>query len=146
LIEDDLDEITKEWSLDLLVSAKPVEMSDVDSLETATNIPGPSKTKKTEEVHDLDNAFFKTASISPEQGGDDEEINGVEVEQKKGKCYTSKLLTLIVSQVSSLQRLQVLHFSHKVASVACCSQVSHVAHKCRRCQRKHVAMMPMLCL
>ena len=39
-------------------------------------------------------------------------------------CYTSKLLTLIVSQVSSLQRLQVSHFAHKVASVMCCSQVS----------------------
>jgi hypothetical protein len=33
-------------------------------------------------------------------------------------CYTSKLLTLIVSQVSSLQ----------------VSQVSHFAHKCRKCQ------------
>ena len=33
-------------------------------------------------------------------------------------CYTSKLLTLIVSQVSSLQR----------------SQVSHFSHKCRKCQ------------
>ena len=39
-------------------------------------------------------------------------------------CYTSKLLTLIVSQVSSLQVLQVSHFSHKVASVVCCSRVS----------------------
>jgi hypothetical protein len=43
-------------------------------------------------------------------------------------CYTSKLLTLIVSQVSSLQLLQVSHFvAHKVASVACCSQVSQVS-------------------
>ena len=44
-------------------------------------------------------------------------------------CYTSKILTLIVSQVSSLQRSQVSHFVHKVASVACCSQVSQVSGK-----------------
>jgi hypothetical protein len=44
-------------------------------------------------------------------------------------CYTSKLLTLIVSQVSSLQRSQVSHFAHKVASVACCSQVSQTSNK-----------------
>ena len=44
-------------------------------------------------------------------------------------CYTSRILTLIVSQVSSLQRSQVSHFSHKVTSVACCSQVSQVSKK-----------------
>jgi hypothetical protein len=48
LMEDDLEEITKEWSVDLLVPANPVKISDVDSLEEAHNIPGPSKTKKTE--------------------------------------------------------------------------------------------------
>ena len=32
LTEDDLEEITKEWSVDLLIPANPVEMSDVDSL------------------------------------------------------------------------------------------------------------------
>jgi hypothetical protein len=46
--------------------------------------PGPSKTKKTEEVHDLDSASMKTASISPEQGGDDAELNDTEVEQQQG--------------------------------------------------------------
>jgi hypothetical protein len=34
LTKDDLEEITKEWSVDLLVPADPMEMSDVDSLET----------------------------------------------------------------------------------------------------------------
>jgi hypothetical protein len=31
LMEDDLEEITKEWSVDLLVPVDPAEMSDVDS-------------------------------------------------------------------------------------------------------------------
>jgi hypothetical protein len=75
-----LEEITKEWSMNLLVSADPAEMSDVDSLETASDTVRPSKTKKTEEVHDLDNASMKTVPISTEQGGD-----GTEVEQKKGE-------------------------------------------------------------
>jgi hypothetical protein len=85
LMEDDLEEITKEWSVDLLVPADPVEMSDVDSPETTQDTPGPSKIKKTEEVHDLDSASVKTASISAEQGGDGREIDGTEVEQKKGE-------------------------------------------------------------
>jgi hypothetical protein len=44
--------------------------------------PRPSRRKKTEEVQDLSNALEKTASVSPDQGGDDEveEINGKEDE------------------------------------------------------------------
>jgi hypothetical protein len=60
-------------------------MSDIDSLETVHDTPRPSKIKKTEEVHDLDSASMKTASISADQGGDGGEIDGTEVEQKKGK-------------------------------------------------------------
>jgi hypothetical protein len=33
LIEEDLEEITKEWSMDLLIPANPTELSDVDSPE-----------------------------------------------------------------------------------------------------------------
>jgi hypothetical protein len=33
LTEEDLEQITKEWSVDLLVAADPAEMSDVDSPE-----------------------------------------------------------------------------------------------------------------
>jgi hypothetical protein len=80
LTEDDLEEITKEWLADLLVTANPVEMSDVDSPETTTDTPGPSKTKKNEEAQDVHNTSMKIASISPEKGGDDEEIDGAEVE------------------------------------------------------------------
>jgi len=80
-----LEEITKEWSTNLLVTADPKKMFDVDSPETAPDTPGPSNIKKTEEVHDLDNASMKTTSISVDQGGDGEEIDGSEVEQKKGE-------------------------------------------------------------
>jgi hypothetical protein len=84
LMEEDLEEITKDWSVDLLIPADPVEISDIDSPETVQDTPGPSRTKKTEEVQDLDSASVKTASISPEQGGDGEELNDKEVEQQQG--------------------------------------------------------------
>jgi hypothetical protein len=47
--------------------------------------PGPSKANKTKEVQDLSSASVKTTSISPERGGDGEEIDGEEDEQKKGE-------------------------------------------------------------
>jgi heme-binding NEAT domain protein len=53
--------------------------------ETVPDTAGPSKIKKTKEVHDLDNASVKTASISAEEGGDGGELDGTEVEQKKGE-------------------------------------------------------------
>jgi hypothetical protein len=62
-----------------------MEIFNVDSLETTPDTAGPRKIKKTEEVHDLDNASMKTASISIDQGGDGREIDGVEVEQNKGE-------------------------------------------------------------
>jgi hypothetical protein len=40
LTEEDLEEITKEWSADLLVSADPSELSDIDSPEAAQNTLG----------------------------------------------------------------------------------------------------------
>jgi hypothetical protein len=49
------------------------------------DIPGPSKTKKTEEVHKVDNASVRTASITLDEGGDGEEVEGIEAEQKKGE-------------------------------------------------------------
>jgi hypothetical protein len=80
-----LEEITKDWLVDLLIPVDPTEMSDLDSLEVVHDTLGPSKTKKTEEVHDLDNASVKTDSISTEQGGDDRETDGAEVEPMKGE-------------------------------------------------------------
>jgi hypothetical protein len=43
--------------------------------------------KKTEEVQDLSSASRKTASVSPDRGGDDEveELNGKGVERSQAK-------------------------------------------------------------
>jgi hypothetical protein len=80
LTEEYLEEITKEWLVDLLVPADPADISDVDSPETAQDLPGPSMQQKINEVQDLSSASVKTASITLEQEGDGEELE--EVEQK----------------------------------------------------------------
>jgi hypothetical protein len=92
LTEEDLDEITKDWSAELLIPTEPVEMSDpeLDSSETTHkehDTPGTSRRKNIAEVQDLSSASEKTASVFPCQGGDDkvEEINGKEDEQKQGE-------------------------------------------------------------
>ena len=85
MTEEDLKEITKDWSVDFLIPAGPAEISDIDSLETTSDTPGPSKVKKTEEVHDLDSASVNTASILVEKGGYGEEIDGAKVEHNKGE-------------------------------------------------------------
>jgi hypothetical protein len=48
IIEEDLEEITKEWSMNLLIATNPVELSNVDSIEVAQDIPRPRKTKNHE--------------------------------------------------------------------------------------------------
>jgi hypothetical protein len=80
LTEEDLEEITKEWSTDLLIPADPIELYDIDSPEATHDTLGPSKTKKNEEARDFHSTSAKTASISPEKGGYGEEIDGIEVE------------------------------------------------------------------
>jgi hypothetical protein len=89
-MEDDFEEITKDWSADLLIPIEPTEMSNPDSPETMHkehDTPKPSRRKKAEEVQDLNSTSGKTASVSPDRGGDDEveEINGKEDEQKQGE-------------------------------------------------------------
>jgi hypothetical protein len=74
-----LEEITKEWSTDLLVAADPIEMSDVDSPEAMPDTPRPRKTKKDVEFQDIHNTSTKTASLSPVKGGDEEELGGTQV-------------------------------------------------------------------
>jgi hypothetical protein len=70
--------------VDLLISADPAEMSDIDNPEAAHDKPRPSKTKKTkkskndEEIQDVDNRSIRTASITPEQGGNGEDLEEVE--------------------------------------------------------------------
>jgi hypothetical protein len=65
LTEEDLEEITKEWLVDLLIPVDPTNISDIDNLETTQDTPGPSRAKKTEEFHELDSPSMKTISISP---------------------------------------------------------------------------------
>jgi hypothetical protein len=65
LMEEELEDIKKDWSVDLLIPVYPREISDIDSPETAQDTPGPSRTKKIEEVQELDSAFVNIASISP---------------------------------------------------------------------------------
>jgi hypothetical protein len=47
------------------------------------NTPRQSKTKKTKEAQDVHITSTQTPSISPKRGGDGEEIDGTEVDQKK---------------------------------------------------------------
>jgi hypothetical protein len=84
LTEEDLEEITKDWSEDLLIPADPVEISDIDNPKTMQDTPGPNGTKKIKEVQELDSASVNTASISLEKGGNGEELDDKEVEHKQG--------------------------------------------------------------
>jgi hypothetical protein len=90
LTEDDLEEITKEWSTDLLILAAPAKMSDLNNPKTTSYTAVPSKIKKTKEGQDINNTSAKTTSISPEQGGDGEELDGAEVEHKKGEVTSPR--------------------------------------------------------
>jgi hypothetical protein len=83
LTEEYLEEITKDWSIDLLIPTDLAEMSNLDSLETTHkehDTCGPSRMKKTEEFQDLISASGKTSSVSLDRGGDDK----VEELTKKG--------------------------------------------------------------
>jgi hypothetical protein len=85
LTEDELEEITKEWSADLLVPMDLAEMSDVDIPETMSDTPGPSKMKKNDEMHDVHSTSVETSSTSPEQEDDGGELGAMEVEKNKGE-------------------------------------------------------------
>jgi hypothetical protein len=71
LTEEDLEEINKDWSEDLLISSDPTKMSDpklIGSSEATHkehDTPGTSRRKKTEEVKNLGSASDETTSISP---------------------------------------------------------------------------------
>jgi hypothetical protein len=83
MTEEDLEEITKEWSMNLLVLEDPVDISDIDSPETTQETLGPSKMKKTkktketekpEYVQDVDSYSIKKTSITPDQEGNNEDL------------------------------------------------------------------------
>ena len=65
--EEDLEEITKEWSGDFLIPAEmfDLELDNSDAAHKEHDTPGTSKRKKIEEVQDLSSASEKTASVSP---------------------------------------------------------------------------------
>jgi hypothetical protein len=84
LMEEDLEEITKDRLVDLLIPADPADISNINSPETMQDTPRPRRTKKTEEVQELVNASVKTASISLEQGGDGEYLDEKDIEQNQG--------------------------------------------------------------
>jgi hypothetical protein len=85
MTKDDLEEITKEWSVDLLVATNPADMSDEESHKDMLDTPVPSKTKKDDEVEDIHSTSTKTTSISPAQGGDGDELGDTEVEKNRGE-------------------------------------------------------------
>jgi hypothetical protein len=85
LTEEDLEQISKEWSEELLVAVEPTEMSDVHSPEAMSDTPRPRKTNKDYEVQDVHSTSTKTTSITPAQGGDGEELGGIESEKNKGE-------------------------------------------------------------
>jgi hypothetical protein len=69
LTEEYPEDITKDWSIDLLIPIDLAEMPGpkLDNLETThkeQDTPGTSRRKKTEEVQDLSSASGKTSSIS----------------------------------------------------------------------------------
>jgi hypothetical protein len=80
-----LEQITKEWLVDLLVTADPAEMFDMETPEDVADTPRPRNTKKNDEVQYVHSTSTKTTSISLAQGGDGEELGGTEVEQNKGE-------------------------------------------------------------
>jgi hypothetical protein len=71
LTEEDLEEITKDWSAKILIPADPKKMSDPELIsipETtheSKDRPGPSKRRKTEHVKKLSSASEGTSSVSP---------------------------------------------------------------------------------
>jgi hypothetical protein len=84
MTEEDLEEIMKEWLADLLILADPTKLSDIDSSEAAHDTPRSRKTKKNEQAQDVHSTSVQITSVSLEQGGDDEEIDGTKFKQKKG--------------------------------------------------------------
>jgi hypothetical protein len=69
----------------ILVATDPADMSDEESPEDILNTPGPSRTKKDDEVEYVPSTSMKTTSISPAEGGDGDELGSTKVEQNRGE-------------------------------------------------------------
>ena len=78
LIEEDMEEITKEWPVEFLIPVDQAELSDPDLIGSPMvtreeyDEPSSSRRKKKEEVQKMNNASKKTSLDSPGGGGDDE--------------------------------------------------------------------------
>jgi hypothetical protein len=87
LIEEDMEEITKEWPEQMLVPVNHTELSGPDLIGSLVvtheeyNAPNNSRKKKKEDVHEIHITSEETASDSPSEGGDDE----VDKEEKEGE-------------------------------------------------------------
>jgi hypothetical protein len=94
LTEEDLEEITKDWSTELLIPTDPTEISDPELIGSSEatheehDTPGTSRRKKIEEVQNLSSASEETTSESLGRGGNDEvdreETNGKDDKHKQG--------------------------------------------------------------
>ena len=60
-------------------------MFDEKIPEAMLDTPGPRRTKKDDEVEYVPSTSAKTTSISPAQGGDDDELGNTEVEKNIGE-------------------------------------------------------------
>jgi hypothetical protein len=95
LTKEGLEEITKDWSAEILIPADPTEMSNLELIGSSEatheehDNPGTSRRKMIKEVQNLSSASDETSSESLGRGYDDEvdkeETNGKEDQQKKGK-------------------------------------------------------------
>jgi hypothetical protein len=53
MIEEYLEDITKEWLMDLLVVVYPIDILDINNPEATQDTPRPSKTKKTKNLEEI---------------------------------------------------------------------------------------------
>jgi hypothetical protein len=78
LTEEDIEEINKEWLVDLLIPIDLAELSDPDLIGSPMitreeyDALGSSRRKKKEEIQELNSTSKETALDSPGGGGDDE--------------------------------------------------------------------------
>jgi hypothetical protein len=95
LTKEEMEEITKEWPVDLLIPVEQEEFSNPDLIESPVvtceeyDAPNNSRRTKKEEVQEMNSVSKETASNSPGGGGDDEvdkkEDKGEEDKHKQGK-------------------------------------------------------------
>jgi hypothetical protein len=95
MMEEDLEAITKQWSMDLLVLADLVEILDINSPKAAQGTLGTNRTKKTketkkpEEVQDIDSRSVRMTSLTPDEEGAESEQQQVEVPQPRDEADSS---------------------------------------------------------